>query len=279
MAIIPDSESFYDEERQLPQLQALLQIIRHELEIPSSPGLKWLDLGCGRGQVLAQIPDNIHADHVKKNSYFGVDGDKTRLDHARAKATSIGIGAVSCVCALLDTTNSIFEQERDFQLVTLTNTFHELDPLAIPALVVTTLDRLEQNGSLFVYDMQTLERGELGAITWGHDEIQALLNGWCATLKAKVQPPKVTRWRHSRIEGWSFELRRASLGIQNSDLPAAAIELARQMTEALELKLKNTMTLLNAMTNDGLKTPGEDATKARELYNFWGLTYRIGRTR
>jgi hypothetical protein len=59
MDALADSKAFRDNDRVLPQHQAALLLLQKMLADPKVLSVKWLDLACGRGQILIGINDGL----------------------------------------------------------------------------------------------------------------------------------------------------------------------------------------------------------------------------
>ena len=60
MTGIADSSAFRDRERLLSQHQAALTLLQARLSTPGAPQLRWLDLACGRGQIIVSLDDELY---------------------------------------------------------------------------------------------------------------------------------------------------------------------------------------------------------------------------
>jgi hypothetical protein len=59
MTKLRDSKAILDTERLLTQHQAIITIIQGLLGNPALTEYKWLDLACGKGQIISQLDINI----------------------------------------------------------------------------------------------------------------------------------------------------------------------------------------------------------------------------
>jgi ubiquinone/menaquinone biosynthesis C-methylase UbiE len=51
------------------------------LDNPNVSEYRWLDIGCGKGQILANLDERLNTTAISKISYYGYDieNDNTRL--------------------------------------------------------------------------------------------------------------------------------------------------------------------------------------------------------
>ncbi|MCX7004774.1 MAG: hypothetical protein NTV22_16085 [bacterium] len=63
MSAIADSDAAHDIRKILPQHQSALTLLNGRLQNPAVTAVHWLDVACGRGQIIAQLNDNLSPDH------------------------------------------------------------------------------------------------------------------------------------------------------------------------------------------------------------------------
>ena len=71
--VIADSNAVLMASRVFPQHQAALGLIKQLVQDPRKKKINWLDLACGRGQILANIENIISSSRLDKITYFGFD--------------------------------------------------------------------------------------------------------------------------------------------------------------------------------------------------------------
>jgi SAM-dependent methyltransferase len=276
MALISDSTSVYEEQRQFPQHQAVLSLVRQVTDNPALHAYRWLDLGCGQGQVVAQMADNLPLTSRSKIEYYGIDGKKEYVEFCAGKAALLGLRRVECRFAMLADIGQHLGKEAPFELITLINVAHELDPFFLPRLIFEALIHLSPEGVLFVYDMEALEDPELGAILWSKGEIQELLSVLVRGLNGLEYCPAVAQWHHSKVNAWSFEFQRRLVPLPTSVLEQngpRAVEMATHaVTVLIERKYRDCKALLDSLVEQESASQSEQETKRREVYNFYALS-------
>src|SRR5436190_17442032 len=80
------------ETRVWPQHQAILTLVHQRLTENRCTEFNWLDLGCGKGQVLAQLQHNISSEaHRGKIHYSGYDIDPHSTKIAETHASTLAL--------------------------------------------------------------------------------------------------------------------------------------------------------------------------------------------
>lgn len=72
MQFINDSHAT-EEDRLLAQHQAALTLLQRALLDPKVSNYRWLDLACGRGQIINHLHEILDRSQRQKISYFGYD--------------------------------------------------------------------------------------------------------------------------------------------------------------------------------------------------------------
>lgn len=73
MPLIADSEAVLEIQKILPQHQSAITLLNLKLQNPSLGVFNWIDLACGKGQIISQLADNLSENSRKKLSYVGYD--------------------------------------------------------------------------------------------------------------------------------------------------------------------------------------------------------------
>lgn len=73
MSIIGDSSAVLEFARMLPQHQAAITLLSSLLQNPQVDNFYWLDLACGKGQIISQLNENLTIENRKKIIYHGYD--------------------------------------------------------------------------------------------------------------------------------------------------------------------------------------------------------------
>ena len=91
MTSIADSNAFGDERRLLPQHQAALTLLQGMLSNPNITSLHWLDLACGRGQIISGLEENLSSQARSKLNYFGYDIREEYAKESLKTASRLGL--------------------------------------------------------------------------------------------------------------------------------------------------------------------------------------------
>src|SRR5260221_14243466 len=92
MTIIQDSDAA-KQPRVFPQHQAALTVLKMRILANRNAPLHWLDLACGKGQVLLHL-DQILSDADRNQiHYYGYDGNSDFAREAERQATKLGFGS------------------------------------------------------------------------------------------------------------------------------------------------------------------------------------------
>ena len=175
MNAIADSDAFFDPERMLAQHQAALTLLQGMLSDPESPQINWLDLASGRGQIISHLQKNLSETERQKIAFQGYDIDNSHSRTAAKTAEAMGLAKYGFEIGELgqfwqrDSTNGPFD------FITLTNTVHEIHPACFAEILTRCIERLDDNGRLFIYDMEKLPVPELGAVLWTAEEVKTIL--------------------------------------------------------------------------------------------------------
>ena len=161
MTSIADSSAVYDRQRQLAQHQAALTLLQDTLADPQIQEYRWLDLACGKGQIILHIEENLTSNARSKIVYYGYDVENEYLRYAERTAQLSGFKNIDIAVGMLSNFSHNFLDELRFDFITLTNTIHEIRPKLLPNIIWDCLNRLSESGSLFVYDMEQLPQAEL----------------------------------------------------------------------------------------------------------------------
>ena len=281
MTSISDS-SAVREKRVLPQHQAALTLIQRHVGSPDVEDYSWLDLACGRGQIIAYLEDNLSSAARSKISFHAYDVDQRYGRETRRIASGLGFRSFGLDIGELANFNRLLDAKLRFDFISLTNTVHELTPRAIAQLLLDSVARLKPTGTLFVYDMERIEPPELGAVPWNQDGIRNVLFTLLDALGAAHYRPEVSRWQHSRISGWNLQLDRHHLKLDDNELaqaaPRAVGVTSSKIADLMRDRLSACTKALRALTEFGSETANEEADKVRLLHEFWAVTLALAGT-
>jgi SAM-dependent methyltransferase len=209
MSSLADSSAVLDMERLLVQHQAALTLLQGMLSNPSCHELSWLDLACGKGQIIAHLRQNLSESERRKIRLVGYDIENSHSKQAKRIAESMGLAAFSFEVGELGRFRENRATIGPWRFVTLTNTTHEIAPTSLAEILVSCIDRLTDDGCLFLYDMERLPTPELGAVPWSAAEMKVILMTLCRTLGCDAYEPAVGRWAHRSCDGWNAQLHRS----------------------------------------------------------------------
>lgn len=276
---LADSDAIHDIRRILPQHQSALTILNGKLQNPVVRSFRWLDLACGKGQIIAQLSENLSPNQRKKLSYLGYDINLEYTRTAERMADSLGLAEYEFLRGDMSSFDSIVNRDSRFDFITCTNTAHELQPGAFAMLLLSALRRLGPSGELFVYDMESLTRPELGALPWKSLEIEALLNSAFEVLgtEFRVDP---SGWSHSTCKGWSVTIQREFIDKTDGEISAAEDAISERLETEIDRILSERLVecdrLLDTFCRFGADTPDDVTARMLALYEFWALHRAMG---
>lgn len=276
---IADSDAVRDSDRVLPQHQAAATLLQARMAAPGSGTVRWLDLACGRGQLVQTLEQALADGNRGRLAYLGLDADQTFAREAVKTAEQIGFGSAAMRIGSLGDLRSLVPEAESFDFITLTNAVHEIRPAHLGLVLITAIERLTMEGALFVYDMETLSPNELGAVPWTRDEMQRILRALLTAFGVTDYEPEVQRFAHRTTAGWSLHLERRHMRITQEQLHStaqAASEALQILTQQLLAeKLEACRKGLISLTEFGSETVEEASVKETLLHNFWGLSRAI----
>jgi SAM-dependent methyltransferase len=278
---IADSTAFKNAERILPQHQAALTLLQGRLSTPGVARLSWLDLACGRGQIIASLDKNLSSQARSKVDYWAFDLDHAFARETRKAAESLGFATFETYVGDLSDFDKILPTGARFDFITLTNTVHEIEPIRLATLLVKCLERLAPTGSLFIYDMEKIKPLELGAVPWSRDNVRQILLRMLDAIGASSYRPEVGLWNHSTCNGWNVQLERQHLNLSGNDVSArmanAISEMRVEIVALLRQRLELCRASLETLTMYGAETAEEQEDKERLLFEFWSLSRALER--
>jgi len=282
MASIADSDAIKDRKRVLPQHQAALTILEGRLSAPKIAQLSWLDLACGRGQIIVSLDENLSPKARAKIKFSAYDLNQEYARETSKAASQLGFSSLDTFVGDLSDFAKIIPDGTFFDFITLTNTVHEIAPDRLAGLLVHCVGRLTEQGVLYVYDMERIKPPELGALPWTRDDIRQIVHCVLNALGGSTYHPEIARWSHSTCYGWSVQIHREHLGVTRSDSDKNG-DVAVQQTQAeiarlLEARLHNCRSALESLTVHGAETAEEQEDKERLLFEFWALSRALEHT-
>ena len=275
MNAIADSEAFFDPGRMLAQHQAALTLLQNMLSDPDKRVVKWLDLACGRGQIISHLQKNLSQNQRKKLAFYGYDIDNSNTRTAEKTVESMDLASHKFEIGELGQFWQIDTIAGPFDFITLTNTVHEIHPATFAEILIRCIERLDENGILFIYDMEKLPEQELGAVLWTATEIKKILSLLFRAIGSECDEPAVGTWTHRTCNGWNAQIQKSHLrlpgGFQDR-INETVMNMSKRISKMLEEKLQTTQKALEALTKYGSETEEESANKEDLLFQFWAIS-------
>ncbi len=279
---IADSSAFKNHERLLPQHQAALTLLQARLSAPQVERLSWLDLACGRGQIILSLHNNLSSEARTKVDFWAYDLNQDYARETRRAAESLGFASLEVAVGELSNFDRILPKDLLFDFITLTNTVHEIEPLRLAALLGDSLRRLTEIGTLFIYDMDNIKPPELGAVPWRRDDIKRIVHRMLDAMSVPGYRPEVGLWNHRTCNGWNVQLERQHLEISSDEmrdrLETAIHDTRSEVSEMLQRRLSDCRASLETLTIYGAETAEEQEDKERLLFEFWALSRALEQT-
>jgi SAM-dependent methyltransferase len=275
MTSIADSAAVFEPERMLTQHQAALTLLQQMVSDPAKERVQWLDLGCGKGQVVAHLDKNLSLRSRSKLRYFGYDIDNGFARNADMTASKMGLADCEFAIGDLAEFHKHDKLAGPWDFITFTNAVHELRPHSLARILLEAIVRLDESGCLFIYDMETLASPELGAVLWTGSEFGELLGSVFHALGCSEYEPTVGSWVHKSCAGWNAQIHRKHLKLPSNvidSLESAVDKTVDSIAGLLGRKLKNTKDALEGLTRYGPQNAAEEADKPRLLNDLWALT-------
>lgn len=276
MTSLADSDAHFSRDRVLPQHQAALTLLQSRLSHPHGLRVRWLDLACGRGQILAFLESNLSAEARANLAYSGFDIDRSFAGEARKIAEQLGLACVEVRVGDLLDFDKLLPPDAQFDFITFTNTIHEVAPRRLATVLVNAVLRLSPTGTLFLYDLERIRPPELGAVPWQYDEVKSIVKAVVDAFGAKTYRPEVGRWQHATCTAWNVQINREYLGVtaERAALAKAAVvdRATEVIVEMLRAKLAMCRRALDSLTRHGAETAEEQDQKVRMLYEFWAVS-------
>jgi hypothetical protein len=273
---LADSSAFKDRERVLPQHQAALTLLQARLSEPGDHHVRWLDLACGRGQIVVSLDRSLSAEARARIEYWAYDVNQNFARETRKTAERLGFASLQTKVGDLSDFDQILPPGALFDFITLTNTVHEIEPVRLANLLARCIGRLSDSGTLFIYDMERIKPQELGALPWIRDDVRRIVRRLLDALGASAYRPEVGLWNHMTSDGWNVQLQRQHLNVSRADA-IARLDIAIQATrdeimQLLTRKLGECRASLETLTLYGAETREEQDDKERLLFEFWALS-------
>ena len=269
-----DSKAVSKPDRILSQHQAALNHLITIVQNPDKDDVNWLDIGCGQGHPILHLDNCIDEDFQNKINYFGVDLKQDYVQMVRKKCSQLNLKSNDVKVVELSNISSKFIDKK-FDFITLINIIHELNPRILSEILIWSILHLNNDGVIYVHDLEKLEKPEFGAITYTNNEIRKILNELYKLITDKTPQIIVSKWKYSTTTGWSFSFKKSYYDIDDKKLKKSYDKhiktfekiVEKILSEKLEMKTK----LLISVTEDGYETDEEKNDADLAILDFWAL--------
>lgn len=237
-------------------------------------GFVWLDVGCGRGQVLREIGSVITSVGVGWIEYYGCDAARKYCDEASKQASESGFSAPDIRLKRVEDVREVFGELRaDF--VTIINVLHELTPASLAVTLVDSFSCLGDDGVLHVHDLRRMTEPELGAVCWDLPDLEEGLDPFLKLFHWRDSKCRIQRWGGVEAPDWSLKLERRKLQVDIDELASRREEIISDVNNGLMALLPNKRkkhhNKLNAFLSDPARTPGDRQSAAQAVYEYWTI--------
>ena len=163
--------------RQVIALMHVKDVLRNLRPTGKQRDFLWLDIGCGRGSILGQVPYILGRD-AKSVRYVGTDLDKSYVSECKSAIRGLGnqIGDSSRAFVSDIAGKRLDTEERQFDYVTILNVLHEIPPSALFNLFASAIERCKRGGAVTIIDMGELPHLERHAIPWPAKMLRRLVS-------------------------------------------------------------------------------------------------------
>lgn len=253
---------------------------------------KWLDIGCGEGEYLKQIPEYFDQ-YRGEVQYYGIDKDSAAVRKCWDVAYQLGLRHPEVKEADVNKVAEEFEDKK-FDAVTLINVAHELHAERLPDLLWHMVDLCADDGFLYIFDIQELAWHELepGALPFNQSSSDKVGGFLKASFGLKMERPMKFVSRGSGRRAWCVYLKKSWIHNMPSreefdeDGRRKMIEIVREQKTAtdgeivfLGHRLNETWHKLEA---DPRNLPGEISNMIKEtdikFRTSWSCTQTLART-
>ena len=271
---INDSSAVLEFGRMLPQHQAAITLINAVIQNPHIDRFVWLDLACGKGQIISQLRDNISLDNRRKIIYHGYDinSDYTKIVSQLAKNLNFCDFKVSN--GDLSKFQYLLPDKVKYDFITCTNVTHEIHPRTFFEVIIGAIKLLNEHGQLFIYDMESLTNPELGALPLKSKDVGDLIDVVFKTagISFKASP---STWTHKTCKGWSIVINRDYLEVENEVFEKQNDMIIKELYDSINSMLNKRLVeckqVLKTYTDFGIENSEDETQKISALYEFWAI--------
>jgi len=143
---------------------------------------EWLDLACGRGNLIEHCCESFETDSIKIH-YHGLDkGDRYKNDFelfVEEKNLDKHLAEINFMIADFTSWKKCFLETKGFSKydwISFINVLHEIDPAEISAILLSMIKYCKKDGFLYFSDLEKLVEPEAGAITWTLEEMKEIFD-------------------------------------------------------------------------------------------------------
>jgi ubiquinone/menaquinone biosynthesis C-methylase UbiE len=268
---IADSDSIKIDTILVPHSNAI-SLLTHLLNIKKAGKASWLDLACGKGQILNQLGDNLDKYYRSKIDLHLVDLNNESLRCATDVAHKLGLSSIKeNVSDIAKYCNDSLE-ENTFDFITFINTFHEIKPCELSNIITSCLCALKDEGVFYLFDQEKLTERELGAVTWSSVEVSSIINDFLRICELDYCV-YANKWNHKSISSWSIQIQKTHiLNSKNAMLREKQELLTDLIKTTLKSKADANKMALVALTRFGGHTENETENKIQNLFDYWALS-------
>jgi ubiquinone/menaquinone biosynthesis C-methylase UbiE len=278
MNLIAASNALSEPDRVWAQHQAVLTLLGALLADPAVVTVTWLDLACGEGQILSGLEGRFQEEDRKKIAYTGIDRKDVYALKTQQIASSSGLQSADVKIGIISTVDQMLPGVA-FDFITLINTIHEIAPSDLATVLTDAILRLSPNGNLYIYDMESIEPAELGAVAWSAAEFQSIVQRMLSALGVAGYIARVQHWQHKSRNGWSIVINRKHLGLPgdvSTMRQTAEAATKEKVIELLNVKLATCKSVLENLTTYGPETADEQSAEVALLYDLWAVSRALG---
>jgi ubiquinone/menaquinone biosynthesis C-methylase UbiE len=142
MSSISDCSAVLEKKRLLPQHQAALTLIQEQVVKPNISNFSWLDLCCGKGQIIINLEDNFAENLRQKIEYHIQDINEDYLKVTQKNAEELKFKKVESYTTDIYKFSSVVSAKLKHDFITIINAFHEISPSFLPELIFESLIRV-----------------------------------------------------------------------------------------------------------------------------------------
>jgi SAM-dependent methyltransferase len=235
-----------------------------------------LDLACGRGQILNALSNNLSENARAKIEFFAYDVKHDYVLETTRLATAQGLAAINGEIGDLSNFDRVLPPQQKFDFITLTNTVHEVAPARLADVLVDAVRRLDDQGTVFIYDMERVKPPELGALPFSAADFKIVAEALIKALSGEEYRPEVSQWQHTTVKGWNIQIQREYFAATSEELEERRIDAVNMTRDAILMVLRRRLDecreALEALTNYGTETAEEEEDREHLLHELWAIT-------